>query len=511
MDDKLFPMEYDVRQEQTLANTFGAPVYYIDPFPPSPNPRTRRPVTTITAVVGKVVSYTPPNDTTGSAGRYTISYTFDDKPMTHVMPGNANNVRSLGLGDGTRDVGKRVELILGDGKVREIMPVPGPKQPASIEVVVGTVLEYVPGPRSMATGELLTPYAGKYRVSYVHNGKVRIHDLLTELEDLGLVNREMDVGKKVELVVDGFTGLVKNVGPMPTVGVPSKTGAATSKSIASPAPAFKAIKGPYIVEATVAKYVSTKMPGSSGRYTIKYIPRDGKAKMFDYSGSEKDLAELGLGEKAKDVGKKVALFVNGETEQAMRLLPVTALKDKGAVKTCTEFLGDGPIQSDAQAQGGECASVCNRMRPGSKFTGEWKTIVEGSKSVCECGYAPGSSGRCDPPKKLFTLPTPKPAPAAVKPAAKPAPKPAAKPAPAAVVVVPTPIVFPLWTTSFFVKAGAMAAFVLIAVLIARGDFRTSAVGVALFGAYVAATVLVNRKCLRQSPTTAWCKAYEILG
>ena len=81
-----------------------------------------------------------------------------------------------------------------------------------------------------------------------------------------------------------------------------------------------------------------------------------------------------------------------------------------------------------------------------------------------------------------------------------------KPTPVAV-----PIGFPLFRTSFFVKAGAMVAFVLALALLSRGDFQTSAGGVALFGAYIAATVVANRRCLMQTPDSAWCKAYSILG
>lgn len=55
-------------------------------------------------------------------------------------------------------------------------------------------------------------------------------------------------------------------------------------------------------------------------------------------------------------------------------------------KLCTGWFGDGPIWSNAEAQGGKCASVCRRLRPGSVFTGEWKTTVPGSKSVCQCRY-----------------------------------------------------------------------------------------------------------------------------
>lgn len=51
---------------------------------------------------------------------------------------------------------------------------------------------------------------------------------------------------------------------------------------------------------------------------------------------------------------------------------------------CLGMYGDGPIYSNWGAQNGQCASVCRRLRPGSVFTGKWRTVVEGRRSVCEC-------------------------------------------------------------------------------------------------------------------------------
>lgn len=56
------------------------------------------------------------------------------------------------------------------------------------------------------------------------------------------------------------------------------------------------------------------------------------------------------------------------------------------VSKCSGWYGDGPIYSNWGAQNGQCASMCRRLRPGSVFTGDWKTTVEGKKSVCQCRW-----------------------------------------------------------------------------------------------------------------------------
>lgn len=43
---------------------------------------------------------------------------------------------------------------------------------------------------------------------------------------------------------------------------------------------------------------------------------------------------------------------------------------------------DDPIYSNAEAQGGECASRCSAE--GGIFTGQWWTTVFGVSSVCQC-------------------------------------------------------------------------------------------------------------------------------